>query len=209
MIYTKDLAYAHPNGRLLQFPDLACEGGKALLITGASGTGKTTLLHLLAGLLRPASGDVRVGGLSLPQLKPAAMDNFRGKNIGLVFQASHFIASLSIKENLLLPSTLVKAPVSQERLLQLAEKLRIAGLLHKKPAHLSQGEQQRASIARALLQNPQVLLADEPTASLDDHNCEAVAQLLGEQAQQQNAALLVVTHDNRLKQLFRDHIQLT
>ncbi|MBO9153117.1 ABC transporter ATP-binding protein [Chitinophaga sp. GCM10012297] len=208
MIYTKNLAYAHPNGRLLQFPDLACEGGNALLITGPSGAGKTTLLHLLAGLLRPASGDVQVGGTSLPQLKPSAMDAFRGKNIGLVFQRSHFIASLSIKENLLLPAALVKEDHPRERLPLLADKLRITALLHKKPAQLSQGEQQRASIARALLQSPQVLLADEPTASLDDHNCEAVAQLLAEQAQQQNAALLIVTHDNRLKQIFKDHIQL-
>src|SRR5687768_2146198 len=91
MIYTENLTYAHPNGRLLQFPDLACEGGQALLFTGPSGTGKTTLLHLLAGLLRPASGNVRVGNTSLPRLKAAAMDAFRGKNIGLVFQQPHFI----------------------------------------------------------------------------------------------------------------------
>lgn len=209
MIYTKNLAYAHPNGRLLQFPDIACEGGRTLLITGPSGTGKTTLLHLLAGLLKPASGDVRVGNTSLPQLKAAAMDAFRGKNIGLVFQQPHFIASLSIRENLLLAPSLVKEQASEERLQQLAGTLRIGNLLHKKPAHLSQGEQQRASIARALMQSPQVLLADEPTASLDDHNCASVAQLLAAQAQQQNAALLIVTHDNRLKQIFRDHIQLS
>lgn len=209
MIYTKNLAYAHPNGRLLQFPDFACEGGRTLLITGPSGTGKTTLLHLLAGLLKPASGDVRVGNTSLPQLKAAAMDAFRGKNIGLVFQQPHFIASLSIRENLLLAPSLVKEQASEERLQQLAGTLRIGNLLHKKPAYLSQGEQQRASIARALMQSPQVLLADEPTASLDDHNCASVAQLLAAQAQQQNAALLIVTHDNRLKQIFRDHIQLS
>lgn len=209
MIYTRNLAYAHPNGRLLQFPDMACAGGRVLLITGQSGAGKTTLLHLLAGLLKPAAGEINIAGTDIPPLATAAMDNFRGRHIGIIYQQSHFIASLTVKENLLLPAALSSKDHPQQRLENLSAKLGIAGLLHKKPAQLSQGEQQRASIARALITSPQLLLADEPTASLDDENCIAVATLLAEQAEQQQAALLIVTHDSRLKQVFDHHITLS
>lgn len=201
MLYTRNLAYAYPNGRTLRFPDMECGEGNVLLITGGSGVGKTTLLHLLAGLLKPSGGEVQVAGTAIQSLKPAAMDAFRGKHIGIIYQQSHFIAALSVKENLLL--------AGKARLQEISEKLGIQSLLHKKPAQLSQGEQQRASITRALLQSPQLLLADEPTASLDDDNCIAVAKLLAAQAAEQKAALLIVTHDNRLKQLFANHITLS
>ena len=203
MLYTRNLAYAYPNGRTLRFPDMECAEGNVLLITGGSGVGKTTLLHLLAGLLKPSGGAVQVAGTAIQSLKPAAMDAFRGKHIGIIYQQSHFIAALSVKENLLL------AKKDNTRLLEISEKLGIQPLLHKKPAQLSQGEQQRASITRALIQSPQLLLADEPTASLDDDNCIAVAKLLAAQAAEQKAALLIVTHDNRLKQLFANHITLS
>ena len=203
MLYTRNLAYAYPNGRTLRFPDMECAEGNVLLITGGSGVGKTTLLHLLAGLLKPSGGEVQVAGTAIQSLKPAAMDAFRGKHIGIIYQQSHFIAALSVKENLLL------AKKDNTRLLEISEKLGIQPLLHKKPAQLSQGEQQRASITRALIQSPQLLLADEPTASLDDDNCIAVAKLLAAQAAEQKAALLIVTHDNRLKQLFANHITLS
>jgi putative ABC transport system ATP-binding protein len=182
---------------------MECAEGNVLLITGGSGVGKTTLLHLLAGLLKPSGGEVQVAGTAIQSLKPAAMDAFRGKHIGIIYQQSHFIAALSVKENLLL------AKKDNTRLLEISGKLGIQPLLHKKPAQLSQGEQQRASITRALIQSPQLLLADEPTASLDDDNCIAVAKLLAAQAAEQKAALLIVTHDNRLKQLFANHITLS
>lgn len=201
MLYTRNLAYAYPNGRTLRFPDLECAEGNVLLITGGSGVGKTTLLHLLAGLLKPSGGEVQVAGTAIQSLKPGAMDAFRGKHIGIIYQQSHFIAALSVKENLLL--------AGKDRLMEISQKLGIQSLLHKKPAQLSQGEQQRASITRALIQSPQLLLADEPTASLDDDNCIAVAKLLAAQAAEQKAALLIVTHDNRLKQLFANHITLS
>lgn len=204
MLYTRNLAYAHPNGRLIRFPDLECAEGDVLLITGGSGVGKTTLLHLLAGLLKPSSGEIHVADTAIQPLRSAAMDAFRGKHIGIIYQQSHFIASLSVRENLLLLSK-----NDATRLQEISEKLGIGQLLHKKPAQLSQGEQQRASITRALMQSPQLLLADEPTASLDDENCIAVAKLLAAQAAEQKAALLIVTHDNRLKQLFAHHITLS
>ncbi len=209
MLHTNNLAYTYPGGELLRFPDMECAGSQTLLITGASGTGKTTLLHLVAGLLRPSHGTIRVAETALHSLRTAAMDTFRGQHIGIVYQQPHFIASLSIQENLLLTGRLVKKAVSLERLYDMAARLGIRDLLHKKPAQLSLGEQQRAAIARALMPSPQLLLADEPTASLDDQNCAAVAGLLAEQAREQHAALLIVTHDNRLKQLFAHHIALS
>ena len=209
MIYTKNLAYAHPGGRQLEFPDITCKSGEVLLIAGQSGTGKTTLLHLLAGLLRPTRGRINVADSFIEELSPAAMDAFRGRHIGIIYQQSHFIASLSLRENLVLPVALGHHRAQAGRLQAVAEKLGISALLHKKPARLSQGEQQRASIARALMQQPGLLLADEPTASLDDHNCAAVAQLLAEQAREQNAALLIVTHDSRLKEIFANQITLS
>jgi len=204
MLYTRNLAYAYPNGRTLRFPDMECAEGNVLLITGGSGVGKTTLLHLLAGLLKPSGGEVQVAGTAIQSLKPAAMDAFRGKHIGIIYQQSHFIAALSVKENLLLAGA-----HKITRLMEISQKLGIQSLLHKKPAQLSQGEQQRASITRALVQSPELLLADEPTASLDDDNCITVAKLLAAQAAEQKAALLIVTHDNRLKQLFANHITLS
>lgn len=209
MIYTRDLAYAHPNGRRLHFPDMQCANGGVLLITGQSGAGKTTLLHLLAGLLKPADGEINIAGTDIRPLSAGKMDAFRGKHIGIIYQQSHFIASLSVKENLLLPASLSSKDHPQQRLHDMAARLRITHLLHKKPAQLSQGEQQRASIARALITSPQLLLADEPTASLDDHNCLTVANLLAEQAREQQAALLIVTHDSRLKTVFEHHIELS
>mgnify|MGYP000906741588 CR=1 FL=1 len=209
MIQTNALAYTYPGGRVIRFPDLACRAGETLLITGPSGSGKTTLLHLLAGLIRPNEGSVQVAGTALGNLGTRKMDAFRGKHIGIIFQRSHFIDSLSVSDNLTLPLQLTGAPVDRSRLETVAGDLRIGHLLDKLPARLSQGEQQRASIARAVLQSPEVILADEPTASLDDHNCESVARLLSEQAARHNAALLIVTHDNRLTSLYPQHIQLT
>lgn len=209
MIYTRNLAYAYPNGRQLRFPDMECAEGRVLLITGQSGVGKTTLLHLLAGLLKPSGGEINIAGTDIGPFSAGAMDTFRGKHIGIIYQQSHFIASLTVGENLLLPTALASKDHPRQRLRDIAERLGIHGLLHKKPAQLSQGEQQRASIARSLISSPQLLLADEPTASLDDQNCIAVAELLAEQAQQQRAALLIVTHDSRLKQVFDHHIQLS
>ncbi|WP_205686995.1 ABC transporter ATP-binding protein [Chitinophaga rhizosphaerae] len=208
MIQTSELTYTYPGGRQIRFPDLACRRGETLLITGPSGSGKTTLLHLLAGLIRPADGTVNVAGTPIGSLSTPKMDAFRGQHIGIIFQRSHFIGSLSVADNLLLPLRLTGAAADHKRLEAVAADLRIDHLLHQLPARLSQGEQQRASIARAVLPSPNVILADEPTASLDDRNCEAVARLLSEQAARHNAALLIVTHDNRLTSLFPQHIQL-
>lgn len=201
MLQTTLLQYRYGQ-RVLTFPPLQCGAGEVLLVTGASGAGKTTLLHLLAGLLLPRAGQVRIGGTVINHLPAAQMDRFRGRHIGIVYQQSHFIAALTVQDNLQLAARLARKPAAATRMEALAHALGIGHLLRQYPARLSQGEQQRVSIARALLPAPPLILADEPTASLDDDNCMAVARLLQQQARQQQAALVIVTHDNRLKTLF-------
>lgn len=208
MINATNIRFAYGDTAAFVFPDLRCEGGDTLLICGESGTGKTTLLHLLAGLRKPHAGCVRVRETDLTQLKGRDLDQFRGRHIGIVFQQPHFVASLTVLENLQLAAWLAHKRKDKSKVLQLLERLGLAAQAHKKPVFLSAGQQQRAAIARALINDPAVLLADEPTSSLDDKNAELVAAMLGEQAREAEAALIIVTHDYRLKKLFHKRIEL-
>jgi putative ABC transport system ATP-binding protein len=175
---------------------------------GNSGCGKTTLLHLMCGLLHPQQGDVEVQGQKISALNGPALDRFRGKHFGIVFQQSHFIQSLSVMENLAIPHFLLgeKFPASKAK--ELLSNLGIAHKAQAKPRALSVGEQQRASIARALIHQPSIVLADEPTSALDDASTAAVIGLLEEQCAQAGAALIVVTHDQRLKSRYSNRVEL-
>lgn len=208
MIEVERLSYTYPAAETLHFPAFSCQKREKMLITGPSGSGKTTFLHLLAGLRLPHSGEVRIGQQSLSAMSSAKRDRFRGQHIGLVFQQMHFVQSLDVLENIMLQQYLAGLPQNRKRAAALLERL---GLLHKKHRQLRQlslGEQQRVAIARALVNSPAVLLADEPTSSLDDANSQRVVSLLEEMAVTENAALLVVTHDQRLKDLFPNQIAL-
>ncbi|MEO1257245.1 MAG: ATP-binding cassette domain-containing protein [Bacteroidota bacterium] len=204
MLKTTDLTFQYPGGGPFRFPDLEVTPGKSLLILGESGCGKTTLLHLLAGLLRPASGKVMIDGNDLGAMSSTQGDRFRGQHIGLVYQKAYFVEALSVLDNLLVSPFSLK----KERATEVAHRLGIGGLLHKLPARLSVGEQQRASIARAVMNQPKLLLADEPTSALDHRNCSVVIGLLQEAAAANNAALVIVTHDDRLKSEVPDRIEL-
>lgn len=190
------------------YPDIESTGGNALLILGKSGCGKTTLLHLLGGLLRPKEGHISIHGKDLTTLTEKALDQFRGQYIGFVFQKSYFVQSLTVKDNIMLAPYLAKKTGDTNRLLSLAKSLGIDHLLHKLPATLSQGEQQRVSIARAIIHHPDLVLADEPTSSLDDENTATVAGLLLQLCRDNGAALVVVTHDERLKSIIPNQITL-
>ncbi|MCS7036145.1 MAG: ATP-binding cassette domain-containing protein [Saprospiraceae bacterium] len=209
MLRTHHLRFAYDGGASFDFPDFRCEAGHGLLITGQSGKGKTTLLHLLAGLLTPNEGEIWVGDANLAALRGRALDRFRGQHIGLVFQQAHFIASLTLLENLIAASWFATGKKDRAKAQQLLERLDIGPYAHRKPHQLSAGQQQRAAIARALMNNPAVLLADEPTSSLDDENARTVAELLLQQAHQAGASLVVVSHDQRLKALFHQSIGLS
>ena len=209
IIQTSNLTYSFSNGPSLVFPALQAEENSELLILGNSGTGKTTLLHLLAGLRKPTSGDVEVNAVKLSSLSGASLDRFRGKNIGVVFQTSHFVQSLSVLDNILLAPYFSNNKVSKSDAEKMLDRLNILSKKNKKTSTLSVGEQQRVAIARALLNNPSLILADEPTSALDDENAKEVLNLLREQTHALKAALLIVTHDNRLKDEVKQRIELT
>ncbi|MCS6930280.1 MAG: ATP-binding cassette domain-containing protein [Saprospiraceae bacterium] len=209
MIWTRNLCFAYNTSTVFRFPDLICEKGQGLLISGASGKGKTTLLHLLAGLLNPHDGEIWIGNENLAILRGHKLDRFRAQHIGLVFQQAHFIASLSVLENLVAAGWLSTGRKDREKAQHLLDRLGVGSLAHYKPHQLSAGQQQRAAIARALMNNPIVLLADEPTSSLDDENAQIVADLLLQQAEEIKASLIVVTHDYRLKKYFSQSIHLS
>ncbi|CCH57145.1 Sigma 54 interacting domain protein [Fibrisoma limi BUZ 3] len=208
MLATNQLTFQYSPAKQFAFPDVRCADREALLILGRSGTGKTTLLHLLALLLKPDSGSVTINQTDMTQLSPAQTVAFRARHVGIVFQKPHFVSSLSVLDNLLLSNYLAGQPQNKERARQLAAQLGFGDHLSKKTHQLSQGEQQRVSIARAVMNQPQVILADEPTSNLDDENTERVVRLLREQSEQIGASLIVVTHDQRLKDVFQNRIEL-
>ncbi len=208
MIYTKDLTFSFNESTQFFFPDIKSNSSEALLITGSSGKGKTTLLHLLGGLLRPKSGSVSIQDTTISSLSEKELDRFRGKNIGLVLQQSHFVASLNVLENVVLASWLATGKKATAKAKSLLRELDLADQMHKLPSDLSVGQQQRVSIARALINEPKLLLADEPTSSLDDENAERVADLLAHLSKEYNASLIIVTHDQRLKDKFSNQLNL-
>jgi lipoprotein-releasing system ATP-binding protein len=208
MLATRQLTFAYSPENRFSFPDLTCPDGEALLILGRSGTGKTTLLHLLALLLTPTGGTVTINQTELTTMTPAQTAAFRATQVGIVYQKPHFVSALSVLDNLLLANFLAGKKQATDRARHLAEQLGFAQNLTKKPWQMSQGEQQRASIARAVMNQPSVILADEPTSSLDDDNASRVIDLLREQSRQIGASLVVVTHDQRLKDAFTDRVAL-
>ena len=210
MIATEDLKYTYTSqsSELLSFPNVQCAGGEHWLLLGKSGSGKTTLLHLLAGLRTPQEGSVIVNGTALEQLSGSDLDQFRGKYIGVIFQQSHFVRSLSVLDNLLLTQSLAGLDPDKTVVSDILSSLNMQHKLNAMTSALSVGEQQRVAIARALINRPSVILADEPTSALDDENTEQVVDLLKAQAALANATLLIVTHDNRLKSVFENRIQL-
>lgn len=208
MISTKNIRFSYSKEQEFIFPDLYCEAGSTLLITGDSGKGKTTYLHILAGLLEPTKGEIVIDKTDILTLTEKSTDRFRGKHIGVVFQKSHFIAALTVLENLEMASWLATGKKHTKRAKKLLEQLGIENQATKLPSQLSIGQQQRVSIARALINEPKVLLADEPTSSLDDKNAEKVIELLTSLSKEYKAALLIVTHDSRIKEKFINKITL-
>ena len=207
MIKTNNLNFNYDNKVFFNFKNINLKNGEDLLIIGNSGIGKTTLLHLLAGLLKTDSGSINIYGQELKNFSNHQLDQFRRENIGIVFQRAHFINSLTVKENLQLAQYIGKKN-NNDRIENILKNLNILDKSDKKTNQLSQGEKQRVSIAMAIVNSPKLILADEPTSSLDDFNCTNVINLLKKQAYDYGAQLIVITHDSRLKEHFKKQLQL-
>ena len=207
MLKTKDLEFNYDNQMFFKFQNIDLSSNENLLIIGESGVGKTTLMHLLAGLLKSNSGSIKLFDKELSQLSSHKLDKFRKNNIGIVFQRPHFVNSLTLKENLQLAQYIANKK-DNNRIENILKNLNIFDKSNKKTNQLSQGEKQRASIALAIVNSPKLILADEPTSSLDDNNCLKVIKLLKKQATDFGAQLIVITHDSRLKKHFKKSIEL-
>lgn len=192
----RSISLARGGRPVLQHFSLSLAGGDQALLLGPSGCGKTSLLNIAAGLLTPDSGEVRLAGEPMPA-RPADRDALRRRTIGIIFQTLRLISALSLRDNLALAARLAGRPA--DGIDRLLGELNLGHRADARPRALSQGEAQRAAIARALIARPALLLADEPTSALDDANAARVATLLTGLAAEQGTALLVATHDSRLK----------
>jgi len=208
MLQTNNLTFQYNRKQTFSFPDINLDKQEDLLILGKSGIGKTTLLHLLAGLLKPVNGSVVINNVNLSSLSNNKLDKFRGENIGMVFQKKYAIQSLNVLENLQTRLLFRKQDVANDNIEILLKQLDLLEFKKSKINALSEGQLQRLGIALSVVHNPKIILADEPTSSLDDENCKIVIELLKEQAKQTNANLVVITHDHRIKSFFQNSITL-
>jgi len=186
----------------INFADWSIRTGEHWLLLGSSGSGKTTLMNIITGLLKPTTGEVHINQTQIYGLSGAKLDKFRGQHIGIVFQRPHLINSLTVKENLLIAQRFAGLKEDQWRIMEVLASLNIADKINNYPSQLSQGQLQRVAIARAVINKPALLVADEPTSSLDDQNTTAVLDILMRQSQLNGSTLIVSTHDKRVK----DHI---
>ncbi|MGB6365663.1 MAG: ABC transporter ATP-binding protein [Thermoanaerobaculia bacterium] len=203
MIRISDLRFRYPEGEFaLHVPELVIEQGERVALIGPSGCGKTTLLHLIAGIRSPQSGNVSTNDVDLADLDDSQRRDFRIRNIGLVFQEFELLEYLDVFDNILLPyrinSSLSLTREVRERARELAGQMGIADKLDRYANLLSQGERQRVAVCRALLAEPDLLLADEPTGNLDPTNKDRVLELFLESAAVSGATLVTVTHDHDL-----------
>ncbi len=208
LLHSIGLQHAYIAGTKLIFPDITVSENQTLLILGNSGVGKTTLLHLLAGIKPIQQGNIFINNQNIKDLKAEKLINFRAKNISVVYQKPHFIQSLNCLENLKIALQLSNTSFDKFFFDEVITALNIKNILAKYTFEISLGEAQRLSIARAILTKPSLILADEPTSSLDDESCKNVTELLQKMAQSLNAALIIVTHDQRLKNEFPNQITL-
>ena len=198
MIRTQGLRYQYPRGPQLAFADVDVPQGATLVLRGSSGSGKSTWLALAAGLLSATAGSMTVAGSEPGALVQSARDAWRARTLGFLPQKLHLSDALTVRHNLSLVYFAAGLPGDPAAVMQALQALGVADLAARKPSQLSGGQAQRVALARAVLLRPRVILADEPTASLDDASAAAALQLLAGTAQRCGATLVIATHDRRV-----------
>jgi putative ABC transport system ATP-binding protein len=208
MLEIRDLRHDYAGRTVLSVPAWDVAAGEAALVIGPSGSGKSTLLAAICGLLAPSAGRVRVAGEDVTAMPGPRRDAFRARHMGLVPQSLHLIGVLDARDNVRIARRLAKLPEDPAWIEACLASLGIAGLAGRRAAQLSVGEAQRVAIARALANRPPLLLADEPTSALDDASCDKALALLLGQAAACGAALVVATHDRRVRAHFSRTLEL-
>lgn len=211
-LVVEGLEYAYPSGWRLRLPQLSLAEGEQILLTGGSGSGKSTLLHLVAGLVSPDGGRIVVAGTDLRSLRGSALDTFRGRNIGMIFQTFHLLEGFSALENVLAALMFGDAPASKAggHRARAAELLASLGIdrPNAMPSALSVGQQQRVAVARAVACRPRLVLADEPTASLDPAAAAVAMTVIQDACRACGAALLCTSHDPAMRERFARQLSL-
>lgn len=207
MLVLKDVrkTYREPDGSPLPILDIRefhLGAGEQAVLMGKSGCGKTTLLHVIAGISRPDSGLVQIDGTDITRLSESGRDRFRADKIGYVFQTFNLLPGFSALENVLLGMSFAGRTADAARARQLLERVELKHRVDHRPAHLSVGEQQRVAVARALANRPKLLLADEPTANVDSGHQQQIIDLVRETCREENVALLLVTHTPEVSEQF-------
>jgi putative ABC transport system ATP-binding protein len=198
-IEVEGLRFSYGKETVLSVDAFRLDESETCALVGPSGCGKSTFVHLLAGLLTTRAGTVKVLGQDLAAFSESARDRFRGRHLGFVFQRLHLMPSLSVRENLYLAQRLSRESSGGVDIRELLERLGLGAFQDRRPNSLSQGQAQRVAIARALVHRPEIVIADEPTSALDDAHASAALDLLCEMTRESGAALLVVTHDQRVR----------
>lgn len=202
MIRLENISFSYPKGSFsLEFPSLQVEAGTHAALIGPSGSGKSTLLNLLSGILLPEEGTVHIHKEEINSKAEAARRAFRLQEIGMIFQSFALLQYLNVENNIMLPLILSGRTVTREskgRCRELLKSVGLQGMESRHPAQLSQGEQQRVAICRALINKPKIILADEPTGNLDHDNATSVLVLMLEQVRISGATLIMSTHDRSL-----------
>jgi putative ABC transport system ATP-binding protein len=200
VIETRGLVHAYPRAQPLALPDVAVAQGDTLLLRGPSGSGKSTWLALAAGLLTPSAGEIVVAGQPLASLPAGARDTWRARHVGFLPQKLHLSEALTVADNLALVYFAAGLSVDRAAMTRALDALQVGAFAARRPSQLSGGQAQRVALARAVLLRPRVILADEPTASLDDDASAMALRLLKESAARLDATLVIATHDARVHQ---------